>query len=976
MRRYFAILTAFSICFFYVATLEAAPLTLHLGILAQRPKLQMQQAWQPFADYLSKQLPGYRVQLHLLDHQELLAALQQQQLDFVLTNPSHYVVLRQKTGLSGSLATLVPREGPKPLSSFGGVIFTRSSRNDIKTFSDLKGKRIACIGTGPGTFGGFQMQLMELHRAGITLKPQQLLSTGMPQDLVIKAVLEGKADVGFVRTGLLEQLERLDRIPVGSLTVIHRQNFPDFPFASSTRLYPEWPFVALPHVDQRLAARVAATLLQLEPGSPALEAAGIHSFSIPADYLPVEELLQELRLPPFDTAPPFNIRDVWKRYWPWMISLALAIAIGIQRHLHQITDKRRLKAALRELEQQQSHLRTAHEEAESANRSMRLLSASNQTLLRSIDEEEQLSQVCRIAVEIGGYSTAWVGLALHDEDKTITPLAWFGIEEEKLAQAQMSWADNERGASAMGTAIRTNSIQIRQDILHDPSLAPWHDSARKRNHQSAIALPLSVQGEVIGALAIYAAEPHAFQKDEVELLNELTSDLAFGIQTVRLRRAHEKAQAHVQQLAYYDRLTGLPNQFKFMEELDRSVAAAAVESQTFSLLLLDLNHLHEINETYGHTLGDQVLVRVAQQLLEVCGQDYFVARFGGDFAIICPGIDQTTSATLGEKILAVITTPFHLSGHCLTISGNIGMVLYPEDGKGASELLSKVDLATSRVKAAGGGFCFYRPEMGEHLARTLKVARRLEHSIQENMLQLFYQPKVDLLTGQMNGAEALLRWHDSVLGWVSPAEFVPIAEDRGMMVELGSWVLRTACYQIRQWQDKEDFHPGKIAVNVSARQLEAPDFLSRLIGIIEETGVSPDCLELELTESLLMTDPERIIGTLNKLKDRGFSLAIDDFGTGYSSLAYLKRFPVDTLKIDRAFVRDMLEDQNDRAIVATVVAMAQQLGLTTVAEGIEEEGQRKVLLQLGCLQGQGFHFCRPKPPEQFKEKWRIDNCRV
>ncbi|GEM_PF-692503 len=974
MKRYRTLFTVFCFLSFCVATAEAAHRTLHLGILAQRPKPRMQQTWQPFADYLSSQLSGYRVQLHLLDHKEMLTALQQQQLDFLLTNPSHYIMLRHKTGFSGSLATMVPRKGARPLGSFGGVIFTRSSRNDIRTLSDLKDKKVACVGTGSGTFGGFQMQSMELHRAGIPLKQQQLLSTGMPQDLVIKAVLEGKADVGFVRTGLIEQLEQQGQIPVGSLKVINRQNTPSFPFASSTRLYPEWPFVALPHVEPRLAARVAAILLQLEPGTPVLEKAGIHSFAIPADYLPVEELLRELRLSPFDTTPPFSITDVWKRYWPWIISLVLAIAVGVQRHLHQLAAKRRLKAALRVLEQQQAQLRTAHEATESANQSMRLLSASNQILLRSTDEEEQLAQVCKIAVEVGGYSTAWVGLALHDEDKTITPLAWFGIEDGLLERAHMSWGDNERGASAMGSAIRTGTIQVRQDILRDPNLAPWHEHARKRSFQAAIALPLEVHGEVIGALAIYASEPNAFQEAEVALLEELANDLAFGIQTNRMRRAHEKTQAHVRQLAYYDRLTRLPNQFMFMEQLDRNVAAASVEDQAFSLLLLDLNYLHEINETHGHTLGDQVLVRVAQQLLDICEQNHFVARFGGDFAIICPGSDQNLAAALGEEILAAITAPFHLSGQRLTIGANIGMVLYPEDGKNAAELLSKVDLAASRAKAAGGGFCFYRPEMGEHLARTLKVARRLEYAILENMLQLFYQPKIDLLTGQLVGAEALLRWYDPVLGWVSPAEFVTIAETRGMMVDLGNWVLRTACHQIRQWQDERSFHHHRIAINVSPRQLEATDFLTTVTSIIEETGVSPDRLELELTESLLMTDPERVIGILNELKIQGFSLAIDDFGTGYSSLVYLKRFPVDTLKIDRAFVRDMLEDQNDRAIVTTIVAMAQQLELTTVAEGVEDEGQHFALLQLGCSQAQGFHFGRPVPAEGFREKWLVNTC--
>lgn len=618
----------------------------------------------------------------------------------------------------------------------------------------------------------------------------------------------------------------------------------------------------------------------------------------------------------------------------------------------------------------------AETELKQANRAMRLLSASNRTLLRSTREDEQLARVCRIAVEVGGYRLAWVGIAQFDEEKSISPATYYGAEQGFLSQARMTWAEGERGTSAMSTAIRTGTIQLRQDILNDPLLAPWHADARMRNYQSAIALPLRLQDEVIGALAIYAPEPYAFHEQEVTLLEELAEDLAFGIQNLRMRRAHEDAQAHVQQLAYYDRLTGLPNRILFTEQFDRNLAAAAAEGHTISLLLLDLNYLREINETHGHALGDQVLVRVAWQLQEVCDSSGFIARFSGnDFTIICPKLDQFGAAALGEKILAVITTPFYMAGNRFVIGGSIGVAVYPGDGETSAELLSKVDLAMSRAKETGNRCCFYRPEMGQQLARTLELAQRLERAMHDNQLELYYQPKIEMQSGKIVGAEALLRWKDPELGWISPAEFIPMAEARGMMVELGSWVLRTACQQIRHWQDSGLFCHGRIAINVSARQLDAPDFVGLVTRTIEETGVPTSCLELELTESVLMTDPEQVIGILSELKERGVSLAIDDFGTGYSSLVYLKRFPMDTLKIDQAFVRDMLVDQNDRAIVATIIAMAQQLGLTTVAEGVEQEGQREALQQLGCVLAQGYLFSRPEPADEFTRK-RLEEKRI
>ena len=969
MNRWLFILLSFlSFSLQPAAVVWSADRPLHLGILALRSKAQMQEEWQPLADYLGSQLPGYQVHLHVLDHQEIQAAQQQQQLDFVLTNPSHFIVLKEKFGLSAPLATIELQEGEQPLSRFGGVIFARSNRDDIENLFDIKRKKIACTGDDSEMWGGFQMQVLELRHAGIDLAPQQLVTTGLPLDLVIEAVMEGKADVGFVRTGLIEQLERQGKVPVGSLKILNRQDLPDFSFASSTPLYPEWPCVALPHVDTRLAAKVAAVLLQMEAGAPPLQAAGIHAFTIPADYSSVENVLRELRLPPFDTGPQFDIKDVVARYRLGSIAVLLAVTISGLAYLSQRVSTRRLQGVLCELGQQQEQLRTAKDAANSANRALLLLSTSNRTLLRSTNEDDLLFQVCRIAVEIGGYNMAWVGMAQHDEKKTITPIAWCCPEGRELKDPTMSWGDGERGTSGMGAAIRTGAIQLRRDILNDPKLAPWHEVARSHNDQAAVALPLQVHGEVIGALAIYAPEPMAFEEEEVELLDELACDLAFGIESIRTRDAHAKTQTHVRQLAYFDRLTGLPNRFMFLEQLDQDVAAASGEGQGFSLLMLDLNHLREINETHGHTLGDQIIDRVARRLQEACGQDCFVARFGGDdFTVICPGVSPSAVLFLGETIHAAICSPCDLSGKHLSIGGSIGIVLCPEDGKHSSEILSKVALAASRAKESGGGVCFYRPEMGEHLARTVQLAHRLEIAIRENALELFYQPKVDLLTGQMVGAEALLRWNDPELGWISPAELVPIAESRGMMVVLGNWVLRTACRQIRQWRDEGILCSGRIAVNVSARQLEAPDFLETITTIIEEEGVTTLCLELELTESVLMTDPERAIGIMVELKNRGLTLALDDFGTGYSSLAYLKRFPLDTLKIDRAFVRDMLEDQNDRAIVSTIVAMAQQLGLTTVAEGVEEDGQRLALQQLGCQHAQGFYFSRPLPVDEFTQ---------
>jgi diguanylate cyclase (GGDEF)-like protein len=615
---------------------------------------------------------------------------------------------------------------------------------------------------------------------------------------------------------------------------------------------------------------------------------------------------------------------------------------------------------------QQSY--TIEDELNRANRALQLLSASNRTLLRVSDESALLYDVCRITTEIGGYSLGWIGYKRSDAAKSIRPVAYSGYEEGFLSSAEMSWADCDRGHSAMSTAIRTGTTQLRLDILNDPQLAHWHQDARQRNYRSAIALPLLVNGETIGAIAIYAPEPNAFNLQEIKLLEELASDLSFGIETIRLRAAHEQANARIHRLAFFDSLTGLPNRNHLSDLLADSLSVAKEHNNQLALMLLDLDYIREINETYGHETGDRILVQVAQKLLELAGDSCIVTRFGGDdFVVVCNQNAPTKASNLATHILTAIKQPFLLDAQTFSIGGSIGIAFYPGDANNPTDLLSRADLAMSKAKEAGGGYRFYKSSMSHTLTRKLELVQRLESALPEGNLQLYYQPKVELYAGMLVGAEALLRWNDPQLGSVSPAEFIPVAEGRGLMPQIGEWVLRTACQHIKRWKNQGLSCRGKIAVNVSARQFSDPYFLERVARVLEETGVSPFCIELELTESCLMNDPERMSEIMTTLKGMGFSIAIDDFGTGYSSLAYLKRFPIDTLKIDQTFVRNMLEDNNDRAIISTILAIAQQMGLATVVEGVETEEQRQTLQRLGCVLAQGYYFSRPEPVDIFTE---------
>lgn len=432
----------------------------------------------------------------------------------------------------------------------------------------------------------------------------------------------------------------------------------------------------------------------------------------------------------------------------------------------------------------------------------------------------------------------------------------------------------------------------------------------------------------------------------------------------------KKADGRIEQLAFYDALTELPNRTLFLDRLKRKLASARVAGHSLALLFIDLDRFKEINDTMGHLAGDRVLAEVAQRFRRILRQDELLARLGGDeFVVISEQTDKAGATKIAGRLQRSLVEPITLKGSNFTLGASIGIALYPQDGGDFQQLLKNADIAMYRAKGSGGGHCFFSAEMGARIARSLELARRFGIALQEGRLQLYFQPKVELYSGRLTGAEGLLRWHDPEWGWVSPAEFIPVIEERGMMVTVGEWVLTQACRQLRTWDDAGVPLAGRLAINVAAQQIDQESFALRVLEIVENEGVSPTRLEIEITESSMMRDPDCAMQATQRLVAEGFTFAIDDFGTGYSSLSYLKRFPAHTLKIDRSFVSDMLTDRNDEGIVKTVIGMAQSLGLSPLAEGVEDAAQAERLLALGCFEAQGFHFGRPVPAEQFERRW-------
>lgn len=427
----------------------------------------------------------------------------------------------------------------------------------------------------------------------------------------------------------------------------------------------------------------------------------------------------------------------------------------------------------------------------------------------------------------------------------------------------------------------------------------------------------------------------------------------------------KKAEQEILQLAHYDPLTGLPNRSLFHDRLSQAISLASRNDSSLAVLFLDLDRFKHVNDAFGHQIGDLLLQEVSRRLSSCVRATDTVARIGGDeFVIILSNLAKCSQVgSVASKIISTMSHPFQLGGHELYSGVSIGIALYPSDGTDVDSLLKHADIAMYQAKESGRGtFKFFSPDHNEKMVHRMQLEQALRRAIEHQELFLDYQPQIDSATGTITGVEALVRWNHPQLGLLQPGVFITIAEDTGLIIPLGEWVLRTACRQARVWQ-RAGHRQLRMAVNISPRQFQQRGMMPMIDEILQETGCDPANLELELTETTLMDKPEEAAALLKALKRRGISLAIDDFGTGYSSLSHLKHFPIDRLKIDRSFINDLTRSPEDGAIVEAIIAMAHRLHLEAVAEGVEHADQCTLLQNWGCTTSQGFLFSHPLPAQ-------------
>jgi diguanylate cyclase (GGDEF)-like protein/PAS domain S-box-containing protein len=590
-----------------------------------------------------------------------------------------------------------------------------------------------------------------------------------------------------------------------------------------------------------------------------------------------------------------------------------------------------------------------------------VLSGINSAIVRIRDRQELFEEACRIAVEHGGFRMAWIGVVDKSAAK-VNPVAWAGFENGFFGICRRLSIEEGvfEGEGTAGRAIRSKTPVITSDFETDP-LIFYRKEHLERGYRSGVVLPLVTGGEAVGLLSLYAPEKGFFDDEEMKLLLELARDIAFALEYI-------EKEEKLNYLAYYDALTGLPNNTLFHDRLTQFVHAAKRGTGSVAAILINLDRFRHLNDTLGRHAGDTLLKMVAERLGTALREPFSLARTGGDsFAIAVADLkhDDDIVRMLRDRVFTDLDRPFQLNGEVIRISAKAGVVLHPRDGGDAETLFRNAEAALKQAKSTGDKYLFYAPEMNARIAEKLALENKLRRAIEREEFVLHYQPKINVADGRICGLEALIRWNDPESGLVPPLSFIPLLEETGLILQVGAWALKQAVSDYQALSGKGVACP-RIAVNVSPLQLRQKDFAGSVADAIGWSRRQNHGVDLEITESVIMENIESNIAQLRAIRAMGVNVAVDDFGTGYSSLAYISKLPVNTLKIDRSFVKGMAHSPEDRNIVSTIISLAHSLNLKVVAEGVETEEQRNLLQRLQCDEMQGYLISAPVPMEQIE----------
>jgi diguanylate cyclase (GGDEF)-like protein len=622
---------------------------------------------------------------------------------------------------------------------------------------------------------------------------------------------------------------------------------------------------------------------------------------------------------------------------------------AVERALREVS----LKAARARSEQQQ---RDQEIRLQRLTRTYRMLSSTSSAILRLHNRTELLDEVCRIAAHQGGYDRVVISL-IDPDAKTVRPRARAGMDSPTLRAVDCVVLDS--GPDSMGMterAFRSGAPSVDNDLVGEPQPPAQNEVLIALGFRAAAALPLLIDGTVIGVISLFSAQQAVFDAAEVNVLLELTANLAFALQYL------EKDEA-VHFLSYFDSLTGLAKRALFCQRLAQLMSVDAADGGTLTVVVFDVQKLGAINDSLGRYVGDRLLEKIAVRLKQAYADSESAAYFGGGtFALMLTSIgNNADTGRMPQNVAAqLFVEPFDIDGQELRPAIRSGVAFYPHDADSADALVQNAEAALKAAREDNEKYVLYGLVTQRPTSRSLALEARLSGALDRDEFRLHYQPKVNIGSGRVEGLEALLRWQDTEDGLVAPSRFVPLLERSRALVDVGEWVLLQAVRDIRSW-NAAGLAAVRVAVNVSPFQLRRRDFADRVLARIASTDKQRCCVDIEITESMLMQDLELSIRKLSQLREAGMGIAIDDFGTGYSSLRLLARLPVDTLKVDRSFIQSIADTPNVATLVSTIVSLARAFNMHTVAEGVETIEQLEILRGMKCDVAQGYLFGRPTP---------------
>jgi diguanylate cyclase (GGDEF)-like protein len=605
----------------------------------------------------------------------------------------------------------------------------------------------------------------------------------------------------------------------------------------------------------------------------------------------------------------------------------------------------------------------AEERVARLSRVLQMLSGINTAVVRVRDRTKLLEEACRIAHTVGNYVCAFVVL-IDPHTRIASAAGWAGAGRDHQGKLSFRVDDSgkvEPGETITGRALRTGEVAVCDDVAQ--VAGPWRfaDALETLGIRSVASIPLLIDDTPVGAFTVGGAEAGMFGDEEVRMLQEVAANLSFALQYLY-------SEDTVRFLSYFDPLTGLAKRSLFCERLARALGRHAGQTREVVVVAFDVERLGAINDSLGRHVGDRVLQSVADALrCNFAGSEWLAHLEGGNFAAVVLDCDSYEEAVrlIHDRITAAFGKPLALAGHEIPVAVRVGLARYPENGADAEALLQNAEAALHKARNTGERFLRYRRELSSEVADRLALERRLRIALDGDQFLLHYQPKVSIATGELVGAEGLLRWNDPQRGVVAPAVFLPVLESTGLIVNVGEWVVHQAARDLARW-GLLGMKPIRLAVNVSPLQLRDPEFSARFFAAAGRSLGGVAGIDIEITEGALLDDTVFLGRTLQVLRDEGVRVAIDDFGTGYSSLSRLADLPVDTLKIDRSFISRLAGDRTVQAVVGTIVSLARAFDLSTVAEGVEREEELVLLRGLDCEQSQGYLHSPPLPAEAFE----------